>query len=148
MKKVLVAYDSRTGNTEKMAELIGEGVRISGQEAELMKISEIKSPEAMRGYDAYVFGCPTYHRDMTQGMKTFLFLVQKAEVEGKVGGAFGSYTHSGDAPGLIFDTMEYVFKMKMTSLGSFNMKEDIITTGEGIRACQDYGKAIVEQISK
>ena len=148
MKKVLIAYDSRTGNTEKMAELIGEGVRISGEEAELMKISEIKNAEAMQGYDAYVFGCPTYHRDMTQGMKTFLFLVQKAGLEGKVGGAFGSYTHSGDAPGLIFDTMEYVFKMKMTSLGSFNMKEDIITTGEGIRACQDYGKAIVEQVSQ
>jgi flavorubredoxin len=131
-----------------MAELIAEGVRISGQEAELMKISEIKNAEALQGYDAYIFGCPTYHRDMTQGMKTFLFLVQKAGLKGKVGGAFGSYTHSGDAPGLIFDTMEYVFKMEMTSLGSFNMKEDIISTGEGIRACQDYGKAIVEQVSK
>jgi flavodoxin len=148
MNKVLIAYDSRTGNTEKMAELIAEGIRISGQEAELMKITEIKKAETLQGYDAYIFGCPTYHRDMTQGMKTFLFLVQRAGLEGKVGGAFGSYTHSGDAPGLIFDTMEYVFKMKMTSLGSFNMKEDIIPTGEGIRACQDYGKGIGEQVSK
>jgi flavodoxin len=147
MKKVLIAYDSRTGNTEKMAELIAEGVRISGQEAELMKISEIKNAETLQGFDAYLFGCPTYHRDMTGGMKTFLFLVQKAGLEGKVGGSFGSHTHSGDAPGLIFDTMQYVFKMKMTSLGSFNMKEDIITTGEGIRACQDYGKAIAEEAS-
>jgi flavodoxin len=147
MKKVLIAYDSRTGNTEKMAELIAEGVRISGQEAELMKISEIKSAETLQGFDAYLFGCPTYHRDMTGGMKTFLFLVQKAGLEGKVGGSFGSHTHSGDAPGLIFDTMQYVFKMKMTSLGSFNMKEDVITTGEGIRACQDYGKAIAEEAS-
>jgi flavodoxin len=147
MKKVLVAYDSRTGNTEKMAELIAEGIRISGQEAELMKISEIKNAETLQGFDAYLFGCPTYHRDMTGGMKTFLFLVQKAGLEGKVGGSFGSHTHSGDAPGLIFDTMQYVFKMKMTSLGSFNMKEDIITTGEGIRACQDYGKAIAEEAS-
>ena len=148
MKKVLIAYDSRTGHTEKMAELIAEGVRISGQEVGSMKISEIKNADVLQGYDAYLFGCPTYHRDMTGGMKTFLFLVQKAGLEGKVGGAFGSYTHSGDAPGLIFDTMQYVFKMKMTSLGSFNMKEDIITTGEGIRACQDYGKAIAEEASQ
>jgi flavodoxin len=147
MKKVLIAYDSRTGNTEKMAELIAEGVRISGQEAELMKISEIKNAETLQGFDAYLFGCPTYHRDMTGGMKTFLFLVQKAGLEGKVGGSFGSHTHSGDAPVLIYDTMQYVFKMKMTSLGSFNMKEDVITTGEGIRACQDYGKAIAEEAS-
>ena len=147
MKKVLIAYDSRTGNTEKMAEYIAEGVRIAGNEAELKRIAAIKNEKELQGYDAYVFGCPTYHRDMTNGMKTFLFLVQKAALEGKVGGAFGSYTHSGDAPKLIFDTMEYVFKMDMVDLGSFKLKEHIIETGEGLRACQDYGKAIGEKLS-
>jgi flavodoxin len=147
MKKVLIAYDSRTGNTKKMAEFIAEGVRISGHEAELEKITAIKNEKALQGYDAYVFGCPTYHRDMTNGMKTFLFLVQKAELKGKVGGAFGSHTHSGDAPKLIFDTMEYVFKMDMVNLGPFKLKEDIVPTGEGMRACQDYGKAVAEEVS-
>lgn len=146
MGKVLIAYDSRTGNTKQMAEFIAEGVRISGHEAELEKITAIKNEKALQDYDAYVFGCPTYHRDMTNGMKTFLFLVQKAELKGKVGGAFGSYTHSGDAPKLIFDTMEYVFKMDMVDLGSFRLKEDVVTTGEGMRACQDYGRAIVQKV--
>ena len=147
MKKVLIAYDSRTGNTKKMAEFIAEGIRISGHEADLEKITAIKNEKALQGYDAYVFGCPTYHRDMTNGMKTFLFLVQKAELKGKVGGAFGSHTHSGDAPKLIFDTMEYVFKMDMVNLGPFKLKEDIVPTGEGMRACQDYGKAVAEEVS-
>ncbi|MBW1979660.1 MAG: flavodoxin domain-containing protein [Deltaproteobacteria bacterium] len=142
MKKVLIAYDSRTGHTKKMAEHIAEGVRMSGHEAELKKISEIKSDKELQGYDAYIFGCPTYHRDMTNGMKTFLFLAQKAGLQGKAGGAFGSYTHSGDAPSLIFDTMEYVFKMNMSSLGSFNLKEHLVEDMEGIRACQDYGKGV------
>ena len=148
MKKVLIAYDSRTGNTKQMAEFIAEGVRISGHEAELEKITAIKNEKALQGYDAYVFGCPTYHRDMTNGMKTFLFLVQKAELEGKAGGAFGSHTHSGDAPKLIFDTMEYVFKMNMVDLGPFKLMEDIVPTGEGMRACQDYGKAIAQNVSE
>ena len=138
MKKVLIAYDSRTGNTEKMAEYIAEGVRIAGHEAELKKIGTIKKDAELQGYDAYVFGCPTYHRDMTNGMKTFLFLVQKAGLEGKV---------AGDAPKLIFDTMEYVFKMGMVDLGSFNLKEHIIATGEGLRTCQDYGKAVGQKLS-
>jgi flavodoxin len=148
MKKVLIAYDSRTGNTKQMAEFIAEGVRIGGHEAELEKITAIKNEKALQGYDAYVFGCPTYHRDMTNGMKTFLFLVQKAGLEGKAGGAFGSHTHSGDAPKLIFDTMEYVFKMDMVDLGPFKLKEDIVPTGEGMRACQDYGKAIAQKVSE
>jgi hypothetical protein len=75
---------------------------------------------------------------MTGTMKTFLFLGQKAGLAGKAGGAFGSYTHSGDAPGFIFDTMEHVFKMKMISLGSFNLLEHLVPTSEGMRSCQDY----------
>jgi hypothetical protein len=63
-----------------------------------------------------------------------------------MGGAFGSYTHSGDAPAIIFDTMKHVFKMKMTDLGSFNLKEALVDVTEGLRACQDYGKSICEQL--
>jgi NAD(P)H dehydrogenase (quinone) len=146
--KVLIAYDSRTGHTEKMAEYMAEGVRLSGQEVETKKIFEIKNEVALRGYDAYIFGSPTYHRDMTQGMKTFLFLAQKANLEGKVGGAFGSYTHSGDAPKLIFDTMEFVFKMNVVDLGSFNLIEARIPSGEGIKGCQDYGRGVGERLSQ
>jgi multimeric flavodoxin WrbA len=68
---------------------MAEGVRFSGQEVDTKKISEIKYEAALQGADAYIFGSPTYHRDMTQGMKTFLFLAQKANLEGKVGGASG-----------------------------------------------------------
>jgi flavodoxin len=146
MKKVLIAYDSRTGNTEKMAESIAEGIRMGGHEAELQKITQIKNEKELQGYDAYVFGSLTYHRDMIGTMKTFLFLAQKANLEGKVGGAFGSYTHSGDAPSIIFETMEHVFKMDMTNLGSFNLKEMLVDQPDGMRACQDYGKGIFEKL--
>jgi len=147
MKKVLIAYGSRTGNTEKMAEYIAEGVRFSGNDVELEKITEIKKAEELQGYDAYIFGSPTYHRDMMGTMKTFLFLGEKAGLEGKVGGAFGSYTHSGDAPGIILDTMQYVFKMKVSGLGSLRIKEDTIGTPDGMKACQDYGRSLGEELN-
>lgn len=145
--RVLIAYVSRTGHTEKMANYIAEGVRFAGHEPVLKKISEIKNAEEIKGYDAYIFGSPTYHRDMTQSMKTFLFMAQEAGLEGKVGGAFGSYTHSGDAPKYIYDTMEHVFKMRMTSLGSFNLLEHKVGTPEGMRACQDYGRVLAEMLN-
>ena len=145
--KVLIAYDSRTGHTEKMSKYLSEGVRFSGHEPEVKKITEIKKESDLQGYDGYIFGCPTYHRDMTQSMKTFLFLVQKANLAGKVGGAFGSYTHSGDAPKYIYDTMQHVFHMNMTDLGSFNLKEGMMDKAEGMKACQDYGKVIGEKLN-
>ncbi len=147
MKKVMVAYFSRTGKTEKMAEYIAEGIRFTGNTVDLKKISEIKDEKALAGYDGYVFGCPTYHRDITGGMKTFLFIAERANLTGKMGGAFGSYTHSGESAQMIYDTMQYVFKMDMVNLGPLNLKEQIIGSRDGVRACQDYGKAIGQMLS-
>jgi flavodoxin len=146
MKKVLVAYFSLTGNTEKMAEYIAEGVRFSGHQAVTKKVSDIKSADGLAGYDGYIFGSPTYYRDVAEPVKTFLFLGRKANLNGKLGGAFGSYTHDGSAPAIIFDTMQYVFKMDPFELGPFNLKEDILETSEGLHACQDYGRVFGEKL--
>jgi flavodoxin len=146
MSKVLIAYFSLSGNTEKMAQYIAEGVRFSGNQVTVRKLSEIKKAEDLEGYDGYIFGSPTYHRDMAEPMKTFLFLVKKVNLEGKLAGAFGSYTHSGDAPNIILETMQYVFKMEPYDLGSLNMLEANLDTTEGMRACQDYGKVFAEKL--
>jgi flavodoxin len=148
MKKILIAYYSRTDRTKTMADYIAEGLRLGGHEVILKKISEIKNEKDLLGYDGYLFGCPTYHGDMTQGMKTFLFMVDKAKLQGKLGGSFGSHTHTGEAPGLIFSTMENVFKMNMVDLGSFKLTEIIVEQDAGCRACQQYGKTVSEIIEK
>ena len=146
MHKVLVAYVSRTGMTEKMAQYIAEGVRMSGHMADVKKTTEIQSEKDMQAYDGYILGCPTYHRDMTAGMKNFLFLAQKANLVGKIGGAFCAYTHSGESGPMIFDTMQHVFKMDMVDLGALSLKEAIIGTTEGNRACQEYGKTLAAKL--
>jgi flavorubredoxin len=146
MKKIFITYVSRTGYTKILAENLAEGVRLTGNEVVIKKISEVGSAEELNGYDGYLFGSPTYHRDMMNPMKTFLFLVEKAELKGKLAGAFGSYTHSGDAPKIILDTMEYVFGMKRTDLGSMNLLERVVDTDDGRKAGHDYAKAFVEEL--
>jgi flavodoxin len=166
VKKVLIAYFSLTGKTERMAEYVAEGVRFAGCQATIKKISDLKNASDLEGYDGYIFGSPTYHRDMAEPMKPFLFLAKKANLEGKLAGAFGSYTHSGDAPSMIFDTMQYVFKMEPFELGSLNMLENLLEepkrgepssqryvagevhgeVGEGMRACQDHGRVFGEKL--
>jgi len=128
------------------SQYIAEGIRFSGSEAVVKNISTIKETDALDGFNGYIFGSPTYHRDMAGNMKTFLFFAKKANLEGKLAGAFGSYTHSGDAPLLILETMEYVYKMEPFKLGSFNLKEALIDTPDGIRACQDYGKNFGQEL--
>jgi flavodoxin len=166
MKKVLVAYSSSTGRTEKMAQYIAEGIRMSGHEAVVKNVADIKQPDEIAGYDGYIFGSPTQFRDIAGPMKAFLLLARKVNLEGKLGGAFGSYTHDGSAPAIIFETLQYVYKMEPFELGPLNLLEAQLDepkrgeqerphyiagevhgeAGEGMRACHDYGKVFGERL--
>ena len=153
MKKVLIAYFSSTGKTETMAQYIAEGVRFSGQEAVVKKIQDIQGVADLAGYDGYIFGSPTFSRDLPKPVKTFLSIAHKATLEGKICGAFGSYRHDvayqhdAYAPAIIFNVLQGENKMKPFDLGPFNLQEDNVETREGIKTCQDYGRVFGEKLS-
>ncbi len=147
MNKILIAYVSRAGTTQKMADYLAEGCRMSGHKVTVVKTSQLKDEKEVSGYDGFLFGCPTYHKDMTNSMKQFLFLVEKANLTGKIGGAFGSHTHSGEAAPMIFETMQHVFKMDVAGLGPLNLTESIMETDEGLKACHQYAKALSKKLS-
>ena len=143
MAKALIVYATRTGETQTIGDLIAEGIRISGHEAKVVADKSIKKEADLEGYDAYVFGSATYHGEMMQSMKTLLFLAEKVNLVGKVGGAFGAYGWSGEAPGRIFGTMENIYKMKM-------VKEPLMlkssSLGGGLQMAQDYGREIAKKL--
>ncbi|MGD2269744.1 MAG: flavodoxin domain-containing protein [Desulfobacterales bacterium] len=145
MATTLIVYTTRTGETQQIGELIAEGVRISGHEATVLSTKEVKNESDLRGYDAIVLGSPTYHGEMMQAMKTLLFLAEKAGLAGKIGGAFGAYGWSGEAPVRIYDTMQHILKMKM-------VKEPLMlkssSLGGGIQMAQDYGREIAKTLDE
>lgn len=145
MSKIMIAYVSRAGTTEKMADYLSEGFRMAGKDVTAVKINQLKNEKDLAGYDGFLFGCPTYHKDMTNSMKQFLFLVEKANLTGKIGGAFGSHTHSGEAAPMVFETMQHVFKMDVTELGPLNLTEEVMESDEGLKACHQYAKALAEK---
>ena len=142
MAKVLIVYATRTGETQSIADLIGEGLRFSGQAAEVVSVKEIKNEADLDGYEGYVFGSATYHGEMLQGMKTFLFLAEKANLAGRVGGAFGSYGWSGEANDRIFDTMKHILKLDMVG-DTLRLKSSSL--GGGMQMAQDYGREIAKK---
>lgn len=144
MAKALIVYASRTGETQMIADLIAEGIRFSGHEAEVANAKEIQSEARLDGYDGYVFGSSTYHGEMLQGMKTFLFIAEKANLEGKVGGAFGSFGWSGEANDRIFETMKHVLKMNMVG-DTLRLKSSSL--GGGLQMAQDYGREIAKKFN-
>ncbi len=143
MSRILIVYASRVNETKGIAELIAEGVRQSGHEPVLKTGDQISSETDLTGYDAYVFGSPTYHGEMLPVMKQVLFMAERAELEGKPGGAFGAYGWSGEANKRIFDTMKHIYKMEMAS-GPLMIKASWVE--DGVEAAQDYGKQIAGMV--
>ena len=143
MGKALVVYATRSSETKRIADLIAEGIRIQGSEASVVNVTKVKKVEDLAGFDAYVFGSATYHGEMMQGMKTMLFLAEKTGLDGKVGGAFGAFGWSGEAPGRIFDTMKNILKMDMVN-GPLMLKSALL--GGGTEMAQGYGKDIAKKL--
>ena len=143
MSKALIVFESRTGETERIGELIAEAIRFSGDEAAVVKAKDIKKKSDLEGYDAVILGSATYHGDMMQQMKTLLFLAEKADIKGKVGGSFGAFGWSGEAPDRIFDTMKNIFEMNMVR-GPLRLKNSEL--GGGLQMAHDYGREISAKI--
>lgn len=143
MATVLIAFATRTGETEEIGSLIGEGLRVAGVDVTTRKITEISNASDINGYDGYVFGAPTYHGDMIQSMKPFLFLAEKADLAGKVGAAFGAFGWSGEAPERIFDTMKNIYAMNMVSR-PLRLKSAALEGG--VRMAHDYGKEVAAKL--
>ena len=145
MGKALIVYASRTGETKKIGELIAEGLRFSMVDVQLMSAKEIKKKEDLAGFDAVVFGSATYHGEMMESMKTLLFLAENAGLENKIGGAFGAFGWSGEAPDRIYETMKNIFQMDMTA-APLRLKASSL--GGGIRMAQDYGREIAKKMEQ
>lgn len=91
MKKVLVVYYSRSGNTEKMAKLIAEGVSKKGINVDLKKVEEVNI-DSLPDYDGYIIGSPNYFGTMAAEVKKFIDESVKyyRKIEGKLVAAFCS----------------------------------------------------------
>ena len=97
MARILVAYHSRTGHTQHMAEAIAEGAsQVQGAVAEARPIAGLGSADLI-DYEAVVLGSATYYGTMSAEMKKLIddSISQHGQLRGKVAGAFASSGNVG-----------------------------------------------------
>jgi NAD(P)H dehydrogenase (quinone) len=91
--RVLVAYYSLTGNTEKMAQGVVEGIqRVPGVTAVIKEVSQV-GKEDLESADGIILGCPTYFANIPGKMKIALddwSWKMKVDFTDKLGGAFAT----------------------------------------------------------
>jgi len=97
MKKMVIIYYSRTGNTEEMAGFIAEGA--SGRDDIEVKVTGVDDFDvnSLTEYDCIVMGSPTYYGSMAGALKDLLDRTVKfhGQLDGRVGGAFASAANIG-----------------------------------------------------
>ena len=91
MSKILIIYFSKTGNTEKMAQLVAEGVKAEGVAVEVKKVEET-SVDQLLDAKGIIIGSPTYFGTMAAEIKSFLDESVKhfGKLKGKIGAGFSS----------------------------------------------------------
>ena len=94
MAKILIVYDSRTGNTEKMAFAVAEGAkRVKDIEVVVKKVDEARLEDLLDA-DGIIVGSPTYYGQMSGKIKTFFD--NSVEIHGKLAGKVGAaFTSAG-----------------------------------------------------
>ena len=142
MAKAIIIYETRSGNTEMMAKAIETGLKKAGVEVELKKGARANADD-IKDVDAVVLGSPTYVRALITAMKTFLFEMEKADLKGKVGAAFGSYGWSGESVQIMTETMVNLFEMDVIEPG---LKVKRRPTEKDLEECREFGKKIADKI--
>jgi NAD(P)H dehydrogenase (quinone) len=95
--KVLVAYHSLSGNTERMAEAVGEGAKsLPGTTVVLKRVGQVTADDLFSS-DAIVIGSPVYWSNMSGEVKTFFDNWQfkfgvfpEFKMKNKIGAAFAT----------------------------------------------------------
>ena len=143
MPKVVVVYLSTSGNTKAMADAIAEGIESRNVEAQVMNFHEARVEE-IKSADAIAIGSSTFYYKMLPPMEKFIDSLSKANVEGKIGAAFGSYGWSGEAPVMIAE--------KMRELG-IKVIDPVLRiqyqpTDKDLEECKQLGKDLAKKLKK
>ena len=91
MSKIAVVYWSGTGNTEAMANLVVEGAKAAGAEADLFTAADFNEG-IVADYSAIAFGCPSMGAEQLEDSEFEpMFDSVKSSLKDKTIGLFGSY---------------------------------------------------------
>ncbi|MDH7595825.1 MAG: flavodoxin family protein [Candidatus Bathyarchaeia archaeon] len=153
---MLIVYYSRTGNTEKMAHAVAEGVKLVKDVVVDVKKVEQATLDDLLNADGIIIGSPTYYGQMAGKIKTLFD--ESVKIHGKLSGKVGAaFTSSGGtacgAETTIISILEAMLVHGMIVQGRAHEKHYGATAvgrprEEDMEICKDLGKRTAELVLK
>lgn len=144
MAKVLLIYASMSGNTERMAEVVSEGIRETGAELEIIDIMNGTNAMDLLDYDGILLGSYTWgDGELPDDYLDFYEELDELDLSGKKAAVFGS----GDTGYNYFCAAVDILMEKLKERGADvfpdTIKVDITPTDEDEEACRTLGRNFI-----
>lgn len=156
MVKVLIVYDSKSGNTKRMALEIAEGAKTVKHANVIVKKVGQTSLDDLVDADGIIMGSPTYYGLMSGKLKTLIDESVKihGKLDGKAGAAFTS--SGGVASGAETALLSIVHAMLVHGMIIQGRSDDkhygTAAVGQpnedDIKSCRDLGKRVANLAAK
>lgn len=138
-KRVSIFYMSSYNNTKEMAKALYSGLEsVDGVRASLYDLSSLDENnmiDLLEESDGVLLGSPTINGDAVKPAWDLLSCIAFIQNIGKVGGTFGSYGWTGEAP----DMLNYRMKTLKFRVPQSPLKIKLIPTKDELLECEKYG---------
>ncbi|MGA3111881.1 MAG: NAD(P)H-dependent oxidoreductase [Candidatus Bathyarchaeia archaeon] len=156
MQKILVVFDSKSGNTEAMALVVAKGAEKAGDVEVTVKRTEETTNSDLLAADGIIMGSPTYFGGMSAKLKKVIddsVQIHK-QLTGKVGGAFTS--SGGTASGAETTLLSIVQTMLIYGMIVQGRADDkhygVAVTGtpkkKDLEECERLGRNVASLVKK
>ncbi|MFX1387970.1 MAG: flavodoxin family protein [Promethearchaeota archaeon] len=157
--KVLIVYDTKYGNTEKVAKLIAEGINFTnGNEAIVNNVKDVNLKKEA-SYDLILIGSPVHFGKHVGSVKKFINKLPKSQLKVNTYSIFNTYM--GEDPetteeGICYykkmlDKMDKQINEMMSNLTKLSSPLSIKVAGmkgpildEELPKCKDFGIKLVQ----
>lgn len=146
IRKAVVVYDTMWHSTEKMADVVAEGLNAEGIIVRPMYLRKWHRSDIMTDVldaKAVVVGSPTLNNGLFPTVSDFLTYMKGLKPLNKIGAAFGSYGWSGEAPKMITSELE---SMNFEIIDP--IRHQYIPDQEGLMAGYEFGRQIGRAINQ
>lgn len=145
--KVVIAYETMWGATDRMARSILDGLSDNGLTARLFDISQSDRTEVigeMLDARGYIIGSSTHDNDMLPSIAAFLEFLKGLKPKNRLAAVFGSYGWSGGAVASIENALkETGIEIVQPSISVKYMPDENET-----RACYEFGVNFAKEMVK